>query len=162
MDAALSTLVLRAALGRFATGVTIVTAPGIDGQPVGLTANSFSALSLEPPLVLWSLRSVSPNLAAFLAAPHFAVNVLAENQVELSRRFASPLPDKFAEGQWSAGLGGAPVLAGCPAVLECAQVSNQVAGDHVLFIGQVLRVSEAALTPLVFQSGHYRMLGEIL
>ncbi len=162
MDAELSTLVLRAALGRFSTGVTIITARAPDAAPVGLTANSFAALSLEPPLVLWSLRGISPNLGAFLAAPHFAVNVLAENQVDLSRRFASPLSDKFAEGLWSEGLGGAPVLAGCPAVFECAQVSNQVAGDHVLFIGRVLRVSEAPLTPLVFQSGHYRMLGEIL
>ena len=162
MDIDLSARVLRAALGRFSTGVTIITARAPDGAPVGLTANSFAALSLEPPLVLWSLRSVSPNLGVFGAAPHFAVNVLAENQVELSRRFASPVPDKFAEGLWSEGLGGAPVLAGCPAVFECTQVSNQVAGDHVLFIGRVLRVSEAPLTPLVFQSGHYRMLGEIL
>ncbi len=162
VDAALSTLVLRAALGRFATGVTIVSCRAADGSPVGLTANSFSALSLQPPLILWSLRSISANLEAFLAAPHFAVNVLAESQVELSRRFASQLPDKFAEGQWSAGRDGAPVLAGCAAVFECEQVSHQVAGDHMLFIGRVLAVSEAPLTPLVFQSGHYRMLGEIL
>jgi flavin reductase (DIM6/NTAB) family NADH-FMN oxidoreductase RutF len=162
VDAELSPLVLRAALGRFATGVTIVTCRDADGTPVGLTANSFSALSLQPALVLWSLRAASPNLPVFSAAPGFAVNVLAENQVDLSRRFASPLPDKFAEGQWSDGLGGVPVLAGCAAVFECEQVSAQPGGDHVLFIGRVLRVSEAALTPLVFQAGHYRMLGEIL
>lgn len=161
-EAALSTLVLRAALGRFTTGVTIVTCRAPDGSPVGLTANSFNALSLNPPLVLWSLREVSPNLPSFVAAPHFAVNVLAENQVELSRRFASPVADKFAEGLWSDGLGGVPVLAGCAAVFECAQASCQTAGDHMLFIGQVLRVSEAPVTPLVFQAGHYRMLGEIL
>jgi 3-hydroxy-9,10-secoandrosta-1,3,5(10)-triene-9,17-dione monooxygenase reductase component len=161
-QAELSELVLRTALGRFATGVTIVGCRGADGSAVGLTANSFSALSLQPPLVLWSLRSASPNLPAFMAASHFAVNVLAENQVDLSRRFASRLSDKFSEGSWSAGLGGAPVLAGGAAVFECAQVSAQTAGDHVLFIGQVLRVSEAPLMPLVFQSGHYRMLGEIL
>jgi len=162
VDAALSNLVLRTALGRFATGVTIVSCRAADGSPVGLTANSFNALSLQPPLILWSLRSVSPNLEAFVAAPHFAVNVLAESQVELSRRFASPVQDKFAEGLWSPGLGGAPVLAGCAAVFECEQVSYQTAGDHVLFIGQVLAVTEAPVTPLVFQSGHYRMLGEIL
>ena len=162
VDAALSTLVLRTALGRFATGVTIVSCRAADGSPVGLTANSFSALSLQPPLILWSLRSISANVEVFLAAPHFAVNVLAESQVELSRRFASQLPDKFAEGQWSSGRGGAPVLAGCAAVFECEQASHQLAGDHMLFIGRVLAVSEAPLTPLVFQSGHYRMLGEIL
>ena len=162
VDAVLSTLALRAALGRFATGVTIVGCCADDGSPVGLTANSFSALSLQPPLILWSLRSVSPNLQAFVAARHFAVNVLAESQVELSRRFASPLPDKFAEGAWSPGLGGAPVLAGCAAVFECEQLSHQVAGDHVLFIGRVLAASASSLPPLVFQAGHYRMLGEIL
>jgi len=162
VDSALSTLVLRAALGRFATGVTIVSCRAADGSPIGLTANSFNALSLQPPLILWSLRNVSPNLDSFVAAPHFAVNVLAENQVDLSRRFASPVSDKFAEGLWSEGLGGAPVLAGCAAVFECEQVSFQTAGDHVLFIGQVHRVTEAPVTPLVFQSGHYRMLGEIL
>ena len=162
VNSALSTPVLRAALGRFATGVTIVGCRAADGSLVGLTANSFSALSLQPPLILWSLRSASPNLDAFLSASHFSVSVLAENQVELSRRFASPVPDKFAEGLWAEGLGGAPVLAGCAAVFECEQVSSQVAGDHMLFIGQVHRVSEAPITPLVFQSGHYRMLGEIL
>ena len=162
VDDALSTLVLRAALGRFATGVTIVACRDADGSPVGLTANSFNALSLQPPLILWSLRCVSPSLQAFLDAPYFAVNVLAENQVELSRRFASPTTDKFAAGQWSAGTGGAPVLAGCAAVFECERVSSQVAGDHVLFIGRVLAVTEVPVTPLVFQSGHYRMLGEIL
>jgi 4-hydroxyphenylacetate 3-hydroxylase, reductase component len=162
VDSALSSLVLRAAFGRFATGVTIVSCRALDGSPVGLTANSFNSLSLQPPLVLWSLRNVSASLDVFRAASHFAVNVLAESQVELSRRFASPLPDKFADGQWSEGLGGVPVLAGCAAVFECEQVSSQVAGDHVLFIGQVLCLSEAPVTPLVFQSGHYRMLGEIL
>ena len=153
---------LRAALGRFATGVTIITCAGPDGTAVGLTANSFCALSLDPPLVLWSLRRVSPSLAAFDAAPHFAVNVLAETQVDLSRRFASPVPDKFAEGAWGAGLGGAPVLAGCAAVFECEVASRQVAGDHVLYIGRVLRLADLSVAPLLFQGGHYRMLGEVL
>lgn len=153
---------LRAALGRFATGVTIVSCRAADGTPVGLTANSFNALSLQPPLVLWSLRNESPNRDAFVAASHFTVNVLAENQLELSRRFASPTPDKFAEGLWTEGLGGAPVLAGCAAVFQCTLASWQAAGDHLLFIGQVLVASESAVTPLVFQSGHYRTLGEIL
>jgi 3-hydroxy-9,10-secoandrosta-1,3,5(10)-triene-9,17-dione monooxygenase reductase component len=153
---------LRAALGRFTTGVTIVACRGAAGERVGLTANSFSALSLQPPLVLWSLRRSSPTLAAFVAARHFSVNVLAEDQVDLSRRFASPVSDKFAEGAWSAGFDGVPVLAGCAAVFECAQVSNQSAGDHLLFIGRVLSATESPVAPLVYQSGHYRMLGEIL
>jgi flavin reductase (DIM6/NTAB) family NADH-FMN oxidoreductase RutF len=153
---------LRAALGRYATGVTIVTCLDAQGQRIGLTANSFNALSLAPPLVLWSLRLESPSLAAFAAARHFAVNVLAESQVDLSRRFASRAEDKFAEGAWAPGTHGAPVLAGCAAVFECEQLSQQTAGDHRLFIGHVLVALEAALPPLVYQAGHYRLLGEVL
>lgn len=153
---------LRVVLGRFATGVTIVTCRDAQGTAIGLTANSFSALSLEPPLVLWSLRQASPSLPAFAAAGHFAINVLAESQVDLSRRFASSVPDKFAEGAWSDGAGGAPVLSGAAAVLECALVSQQNAGDHVLFIGHVLKMADLATAALVFQGGHYRMLGEVL
>jgi 4-hydroxyphenylacetate 3-hydroxylase, reductase component len=157
---------LRNALGRFATGVTIVTCVDAQGRWVGLTANSFNALSLEPPLVLWSLRHASPALPAFQGAPHFAVNVLAEAQVELSRRFASrsgsATPDRFAEGAWALGEQGAPVLAGAAAVFECATESHQAAGDHQLFIGRVLACTEAPLAPLVFQAGHYHLLGEVL
>jgi 4-hydroxyphenylacetate 3-hydroxylase, reductase component len=153
---------LRTALGRFTTGVTIATCRDALGQPVGLTANSFNSLSLDPPLVLWSLRAASPALPAFESASHFAINVLAESQVALSRRFASAVPDRFAEGQWADGAGGAPVLAGCSAVFECALHSRQALGDHVLFVGEVVAMHEAALSPLVFQAGHYRLLGEIL
>ncbi len=153
---------LRTALGRFTTGVTIVTCLDADGRPIGLTANSFNSLSLDPPLVLWSLRASSLSLPAFRAAAHFAVNVLAENQVDLSRRFASSEPEKFAEGVWSPGLGGAPMLTGSAAIFECERVDERAAGDHCLFIGQVRRLFEAPVPPLVFQSGHYHLLGEIL
>jgi 3-hydroxy-9,10-secoandrosta-1,3,5(10)-triene-9,17-dione monooxygenase reductase component len=153
---------LRAALGRFATGVTIITCRDARGVSVGLTANSFNSLSLEPPLVLWSLRSASTNLDAFAGAGHFVINVLADSQVDLSRRFASRVEDKFAEGLWSEGLHGAPVLAGSAATFECETVSQQTAGDHVLFIGRVLRLGDAPVSPLVFQGGHYHLLGEVL
>ena len=153
---------LRRALGRFATGVTIVTCRAVDGTPVGLTANSFSALSLKPPLVLWSLRAASPSAVSFQQAAGFAVNVLAQSQVELSRRFASVVTDRFAAGDWSSGLHDLPVLAGCAAVFECRLVTHQVAGDHLLFIGEVLRMTEHAVAPLVFQGGHYRGLGDPL
>ena len=162
MDSDFDTRALRNALGRFTTGVTIVTCVDAQGQAIGLTANSFNSLSLDPPLILWSLRRSSHSLPAFLAAPNFAVNVLGEAQVDLSRRFASALPDKFAEGQWAAGTGGVPLLAGCAAVFECERVSHQEVGDHVLFIGRVRAMSEATVPPLLFQAGHYRMLGEIL
>ena len=154
--------VLRGVLGRWATGVAIISCVDAQGLPMGLTANSFASLSLDPPLVLWSLRQVSPSLPAFATASHFAVNVLAENQVDLARLFASPANDRFSQGLWSQGLGRAPVLAGCAAVLECALVSAQVAGDHTLFTGQVQRMVDSAIAPLLFQAGHYRLLGEIL
>jgi 3-hydroxy-9,10-secoandrosta-1,3,5(10)-triene-9,17-dione monooxygenase reductase component len=161
-DAPLATRVLRAALGRFATGVTVVSCLDAAGQPVGLTVNSFSALSLEPPLVLWALRLASPSVEAFTAARYFAVNVLAENQVGLSRRFAAAVPHKFDAGSWRPGQGGAPVLAGCAAHFECEQVSHQPAGDHRLFIGRVLRLDDAPLAPLLFHAGHYHTLGSPL
>lgn len=162
VGATLDSRELRNVLGRYATGVTIITCLDTQGERIGLTVNSFASLSLAPPLVLWSLRQVSPSLVAFRQARTFAVNVLAESQVELSRRFASQTDDKFAEGQWAPGESGAPVLAGAAAVLECETTLQQDAGDHVLFIGRVLQIADLAVAPLVFQGGHYRMMGEIL
>jgi flavin reductase (DIM6/NTAB) family NADH-FMN oxidoreductase RutF len=151
---------LRRALGRFVTGVTIVTCRDADGNAVGLTANSFNALSLDPPLVLWSLRVSSSSIAAFTGASHFAVNVLAADQVELSRLFARPSSAKFDAGDWTDGQGGAPLLAGCVAVFECRRHSHHPAGDHLLFIGEVERLGGTTATPLVYHAGHYRTLSE--
>jgi len=151
---------LRLALGRFVTGVTIVTCRDEHGEPIGLTANSFNALSLDPPLVLWSLRQASSTIAAFTNASHFAVNVLAADQVDLSRRFAKPSSAKFDAGEWTDGQGGAPLLAGCVAVFECRRRSHHAAGDHLLFIGEVERIGGTADTPLVYHAGHYRTLSE--
>lgn len=154
--------VLRHILGRFATGVTIVTCIDADGQRVGLTANSFNALSLEPALVLWSLRLASPCLQAFRDARHFAINVLTASQLELSHRFASPVADRFAHGDWHVGVGGAPVLGGAAAVFECECAQQQTAGDHLLFIGRVLHAGASAAEPLLFHGGHYHRLGDRL
>ena len=151
---------LRLALGRFVTGVTIVTCRDEHGEPIGLTANSFNALSLDPPLVLWSLRQASSTIDAFTNASHFAVNVLAADQVDLSRRFAKPSSAKFDAGEWTDGQGGAPLLAGCVAVFECRRRSHHAAGDHLLFIGEVERIGGTADTPLVYHAGHYRTLCE--
>ena len=153
---------LRSALGRFATGVTIVTCVDSAGHRVGLTVNSFGALSLEPPLVLWSLRTISPSLPAFRSATHFAINVLAASEVELSRRFASPVADKFGEGVWHSGEGGVPVLNEAAAVFECETASVQEQGDHQLFIGRVLRYTDGGVSPLVFHAGRYHLLGPAL
>jgi flavin reductase (DIM6/NTAB) family NADH-FMN oxidoreductase RutF len=161
---AVTPLAMREALGRYATGVTIVTCLDAELGRVGLTVSSFNALSLTPPLVLWSLRRESSQLAAFQRSGHFAVNVLAADQLALSRRFASRRDDKFGEGTWRAGERGVPVLAGCVAVFECETVNRQEAGDHILFIGRVLALAHAPaeLSPLVYQTGHYHDLGERL
>lgn len=156
------TAALRSALGRFATGVTLATCCDAQGTPVGLTVNSFGALSLEPPLVQWALRVVSPALPAFEAAGHFAINVLAESQLELSRRFASPSERRFEHGRWSPGQFGAPVLAGALAVFECRRHAVQRHGDHVLFIGEVLHHVAHAGAPLLFHASRYRRLGDPL
>jgi flavin reductase (DIM6/NTAB) family NADH-FMN oxidoreductase RutF len=161
-DAPLDTRTLRKALGGFATGVTIVTCRDAQGAPIGLTVNSFNALSLEPPMILWSLRLASPSLAAFDRATHFAINVLAEAQVDLSRRFASAVSAKFDDVLWGEGLGGVPVLAGCAASFECELASHQAAGDHRLYLGRVLAAHAQAVSPLVYHGGRYHLLGEIL
>jgi 4-hydroxyphenylacetate 3-hydroxylase, reductase component len=154
---------LRHALGRYATGVTLITCRNAQGERLGLTANSFNSLSLDPPLVLWALRTASTHLADFQQATHFAVNVLGQAHKGLSNRFASPVPDRFAEGDWHEGADGAPVLAGAAAVFECATTQQLLAGDHVLFIGQVLRFTqEADVAPLLYQGGAYRTLGAAL
>ena len=153
---------LRLALGRFATGVTIVTCRDEHGAAAGLTANSFGGVSLEPPLVLWSVRRASPSARAFAAAKCFNVNVLAEVQVDLSRRFASHAADKFAQGEWTSGRNGVPVLGGCAAVFECTSVAQHDIGDHLLFVGRVSCATESTLAPLLFQSGRYHKLGKVV
>lgn len=155
----IETPALRQALGRFATGVTLITCRDPNGNRFGLTANSFNALSLEPPMLLWSLRAVSPNRAAFESAGHFAVNVLGDEHMALSRHFASPHPDRFSEGQWLEGQGGMPLLADALARFECVLESAQLWGDHVLFIGRVVGLQQRDGAPLVFHTGHYRQLG---
>jgi flavin reductase (DIM6/NTAB) family NADH-FMN oxidoreductase RutF len=161
-DGGAASAALRSALGRFATGVTLATCTDAAGAPVGLTVNSFGALSLEPPLVQWSLRCESPSLPAFQAAEHFAINVLTEQQIELSRRFASASAGdkRFEIGRWSLGRHGAPVLTGALAVFECRRTRAERHGDHVLLIGQVLHHSAHSGAPLLFHASRYRRLGD--
>lgn len=149
---------LRHALGCFATGVAIVTVAPTAAAASGVTINSFASLSLDPPLVLWSLSARSPSLAQFRAATHFAINLLAEDQAELSRRFATPMADKFAGVECETGLGGAPLIAGCTARFECALVGDQEQGDHVLFTGRVERFWQGERDALVFYRGRYARL----
>ncbi len=145
----------RSCLSTFATGVTIVATRAPDGTPVGLTVNSFNSLSLDPPLVLWSLRSVARHLDAFLRASHFSVSVLAAGQLELARRFARSSSEPFAEVILHDGLGGAPLVDGAIAWFECETVTRQEFGDHLLFVGQVRRCARVPGMPLVFHQGDF-------
>lgn len=150
---------LRRALGCFPTGVTVITTLDTDGVFVGLTVNSFNSLSLDPPLILWSLGTRSSSRRAYETSGHFAVNILAEDQVALSRRFASSARHKFHGIATHAGLAGAPLIAGCAAYVECRTHSIQTAGDHLLFIGRVERVHTADRRPLVYANGRYCGVG---
>ena len=153
------TRALRNALGRFATGIAIVTAIDPDGHPIGLTVNSFSAVSLQPALVLWCLDNSSHNLEAFRKASHHAINILSADQQDISNRFATWPVDRFAGLPWQAGAGGAPLFPACCASFEVANETAHLAGDHTIFIGRVEKFSETPdLAPLLFHAGQYRHL----
>lgn len=146
----------RAALGMFATGVTIVTARGADGALVGLTANSFNSVSLNPPLVLWSLAQRAGSMPVFARGSHYAINILAAEQKALAERFAMRDIDRFAGVAWREGAGGAPVLEGVAAVFECANRSQYEEGDHIIFVGEVERCeARRGAQPLIFHGGRY-------
>ena len=146
----------RAALGMFATGVTIVTARDAAGVRVGLTANSFNSVSLAPPLVLWSLSQRAASLPAFSAGTHYAINILAADQHALAERFASKSVDRFAGVAFREGGDGAPILEGAAAVFECFNRSRYEEGDHVIFVGEVERCeSRPGAQPLIFHGGRY-------
>ena len=155
------TRALRNALGRFATGIAIVTAIDPDGHPIGLTVNSFSAVSLEPALLLWCLDNGSHNLEAFRRASHHAINILSVDQKDLSNRFATWPTDRFVGLPCQPGHGGAPVFPGCCATFEVANETAHASGDHTIFVGRVERFSETPeLAPLLFHAGQYRKLAE--
>ncbi len=146
----------RTALGMFATGVTIVTARTADGQLLGLTANSFNSVSLEPPLVLWSLSRSAASMAALSAGSHYAVNILAADQKELAERFASKREDRWSDVAFTDGVCGAPRLAGAAATFECFNRSRYEEGDHVIFVGEVERCEHrAGVSPLLFHGGKF-------
>lgn len=154
----LDTRSLRDALGEFATGVAVVTACSRDGQPVGVTINSFASVSLDPPLVLWSLGLQSPSMAVFEACSHYAVNILAADQVELSQRFSQSQNDKFSGIETKVGAGGTPLLPGCCAWFECRNELRYPGGDHVILVGHVENFSRQEKPPLIFHGGQYRKL----
>lgn len=146
---------LRDVLGTFVTGVTVVTTRTADGKAYGVTANSFSSVSLDPPLVLWSQSLSSSSHPAFRDSDHFAVNILADDQVHLSDHFAKSRDDKFLDIAHRDGVGAAPVLDGVAAHLECVKVAHYPGGDHVVFLGRVERMDCTGRRPLAFGQGRY-------
>ncbi len=148
----------RDAMGRFVTGVTVVTTRTADGAPIGVTVNSFTSVSLDPPLVLFCLEWRSRSLEAVKAAGCFAVHVLAADQRELSVRFAGNGRgwDTIASTSWDTG---APILQGCLAALECTLETIHEGGDHAILVGRVLRLtSRPDGTPLAFHGGRYEAI----
>lgn len=146
----------RAALGRFATGVTIVTARSVQGDLVGLTASSFNSVSLSPPLVLWSLARMAGSLPVFSTGSHYAINILAADQKDLAERFAGRSPDRWAGVDFTEGAAGAPLLRGAAASFECFNRSRYEEGDHVIFVGEVERCSHReGASPLLFHGGRF-------
>lgn len=148
----------RAALGSFATGVTIVTTVGLDGADVGVTANSFNSVSLDPPMILWSIGKSSLSLPAFAAAEYFAVHILAVDQQTLSDRFAKRGIDKFSGLDVDRGPGNVPLLNGCAARFKCRTAYRYEGGDHDIIVGEVIEFDHFATAPLIFHSGRYSAL----
>jgi flavin reductase (DIM6/NTAB) family NADH-FMN oxidoreductase RutF/DNA-binding MarR family transcriptional regulator len=149
----------RRALGEFATGVNVVCTR-VGGTDYGLTSNSFSSVSLDPPLVLWSIRRASQSFPAFAACTHFAVNVLAADQTTLSQRFAKSGHDKFAGVDWRPGIGDAPVIADVAASFECRLADTFDGGDHVILVGHVERYRRFDRQPLLFAKGRYAVAAD--
>lgn len=146
---------LRRAFGHYATGVTIVTTTAADGRPVGMTANSFSSLSLDPPLVLWSIARTSTNFECFRAARFFAVHVLHSGQAELARQFAARDIDRFEGVAHSSGTTGAPILPEFQACFDCETHARYDGGDHLIIVGRVVSVQEQPGDPLIFHRSRF-------
>ena len=149
---------LRNALGMFATGITVVTTRTPAGEPIGLTVNSFNSVSLDPPLIVWSLANDLPSRGLFEACEYYAINVLAECQTELSQRFARRIEDKFAGLEYDTGAGGVPLLRGCCARFQCRNTVRHEGGDHLVFISEVVDFDREARAPLIYFGGAYRQL----
>ncbi|HSV45988.1 MAG TPA: flavin reductase family protein [Ramlibacter sp.] len=154
---------LRQALGAFPTGVCLVTTVTADGKREGMTINSFASVSLDPPLILWSIRDDARSAEAFLASRHFTLSILAADQKELAGHFARPAPDKFAlyEDQFSVGLGGCPRLLRSVATFECSLWSRYQEGDHTILVGRVGSYSQSEAKPLLFHSGQMGSVWEL-
>lgn len=152
----------RNALGQFATGVTIVTACDSSGERVGATVSSFNSVSLDPPLVLWSLDKRAHSRTVFESSSYFAVHVLKLEQQELAKRFATRGANKFTGLSCSPGLGAVPLLSDCAACFECETRHRYDGGDHLIFVGEVKRFAHAPCAPLVFHGGAFAQARQLI
>ncbi len=149
----------RDALGAFATGITVVTTTDQNGKPFGMTANSFSSVSLNPPLILWSAGDHSEGYETFCDCEHFAVHILRSDQQDLSNIFATKGSDKFASVSWVPGQLGSPLLEDCSVRFECRKEANYPGGDHTILVGRVVHFDNFGdQSPLIFHMGQYRQL----
>lgn len=151
----LDTLLFRHALSQFATGVTIITTRLAGGNFLGLTASSFNSVSLTPPLVLWSLSNNATSLPVFASNSHYVVNILAADQIELAKRFAHKVGNRFDGVEFTLSHTGLPVLKGVSAWFECHNRSRYPEGDHVIFVGEVERCAVNPQPALVFHGGQF-------
>ncbi len=148
----------RDTLGQFATGVTIITTLSSTGEPVGMTVNSFSSLSLDPPLILWSVAKTATGFANFQVGEAFAVNMISHDQQDLALKMAKSSGDKFQGVSYLRGLDGVPLLTDCVAHLECMTEARYPGGDHEIIIGRVRRIFNIGRAPLLFHRGKFHVL----
>jgi flavin reductase (DIM6/NTAB) family NADH-FMN oxidoreductase RutF len=146
---------LRECFGAYGTGVAVLTTHTSDGEPCGLTANSFTSLSLDPPLILWSISRKAQSYAAFMSSERFAVNVLACDQIDFAQRFARKSSDKFTGVPYRRGRHGAPLLENCTAWLECSTFARHDGGDHTIIIGRVDTFDRFDRPGLLFVRGRF-------
>lgn len=146
----------RDALGQYATGVTIVTTVDASGKPAGMTVNSFASVSLDPPLLLWSIDRSSDLFTEFSKSDHFAVHVLRKDQQEISNLFATDSKEKFSAIGYENGISGLPLLAEYCARFQCSIENRFAGGDHLILVGRVLEIVQGPGEPLVFHAGQYR------
>ena len=145
----------RHALSQFATGVTVITMTAADGSMLGITATSFNSVSLQPPLVLWSLGTQASSMPAFTGCSHYVINILAAEQSELANRFASKMTNRFDGVDLDVSDNGQPILRGSVGWFECTNRNRYPEGDHVIFVGEVVRCEFVSRAPLVFHAGGY-------
>ncbi|MGI9522226.1 MAG: flavin reductase family protein [Hyphomicrobiaceae bacterium] len=153
---------LRDVLGCFATGVVVATTRGEGDAPVGLTVSSFNSVSLNPPLVLWSLACSANSHAAFSASAAFAINILSRDQADVCLQFARPAADKFRGVPWCPGIDGVPVLRDALATLECRIYRQYEGGDHTIFIGEVVQLRASEKAPLIYHRGKFTGLASMI